>query len=83
MTSPAVTSVPRITSYNVCYTKLLRVTRERAVGHRVAEVGGAIEVGVGGEGHRAVGVEHGGAAAAAGHARITSYNVCYTKLLRA
>ena len=88
----------RITSYNVCYTKLLRVSNDGTL-----IVGGGLQRGdVGRVGCdillRSVklaavdGIGRGGAdlsggdvddrARLAGRARITSYNVCYTKLLR-
>ena len=60
--------VVRITSYNVCYTKLLRsvlaakAIRSVALGIVVTAL---IQTAIGGTG-----------------LRITSYNVCYTKLLR-
>ena len=83
----------RITSYNVCYTKLLRGRRGRP--GRVPGTAGTLA-------HRARLEDVGGAARAADHGlgledvvvarahveadgtgnRITSYNVCYTKLLR-
>ena len=72
-------SQSRITSYNVCYTKLLRVGPgpfpSEVLGFRLDSV-----------------KEHGGQAGTDGDVlgnqifkedgRITSYNVCYTKLLR-
>ena len=57
----------RITSYNVCYTKLLR-------DHSAA--GGHVDLLRRSHGLLIV-VDHGG-----DYDRITSYNVCYTKLLR-
>ena len=57
----------RITSYNVCYTKLLRPTLGSALQLRVLEkVVPTISL----------------ASPSTGASRITSYNVCYTKLLR-
>ena len=64
----------RITSYNVCYTKLLRATVAAAI---TAALGRA----EGGEVDFLTGLLH--EPSLAGEAdRITSYNVCYTKLLR-
>ena len=66
---------PRITSYNVCYTKLLRFSRC---------FGGCFAFG----GHRSGSSSGFGSCIGfalgnfSGHGRITSYNVCYTKLLR-
>ena len=70
----------RITSYNVCYTKLLRLSSPslrsdlHPAGHRPP---GQVEGGDVGKGKR-FGVGLGPDA----DDRITSYNVCYTKLLR-
>ena len=64
----------RITSYNVCYTKLLRVTWPQGVDLwwllGAIAAGGVIGPYLLMYGLRAT------------DARITSYNVCYTKLLR-
>ena len=69
----------RITSYNVCYTKLLRpdalflnYTNPMAVLTNVMNTVGGI---------RTVGLCHSVQVCVPGF-RITSYNVCYTKLLR-
>ena len=75
----------RITSYNVCYTKLLREAGDEVADNGLAdhdlhgEPGRLVEMGHGGrgdggqDGHDRVHLVLG---------RITSYNVCYTKLLR-
>ena len=62
----------RITSYNVCYTKLLRADRvlDRFDTDHPTGVSRQVESDAA---DAAVEVEGG---------RITSYNVCYTKLLR-
>ena len=60
----------RITSYNVCYTKLLREVRIRRMNQGIfTHIDGR------GDTDTADGD-------AQGRYRITSYNVCYTKLLR-
>ena len=76
---------PRITSYNVCYTKLLRALDDEAVVHNFVphvdrwaefldraldDLDGALDPGAE------------PARAGQNEGRITSYNVCYTKLLR-
>ena len=86
----------RITSYNVCYTKLLRVVillAWGAAGPAVASgpdtvdfpgaVGRALKnnATVSAAGYERISA-HKAAEAARGNYRITSYNVCYTKLLR-
>ena len=100
--------IARITSYNVCYTKLLRLVDqglEEAGCHR-AVVGDRVILRGRGEGREASGVERRGRGPGMGDPgvevgpaadarleahvreaapavfRITSYNVCYTKLLR-
>ena len=68
----------RITSYNVCYTKLLRVVEAgEALGIAGGRIAEAADLGLVGEEQ----TEH-AADAGGGERRITSYNVCYTKLLR-
>ena len=65
---------PRITSYNVCYTKLLRISLiifAGIVARMPAAVGNTIQMVSAGEMNVLFLVF-----------RITSYNVCYTKLLR-
>ena len=85
----------RITSYNVCYTKLLRVEKrlhQRLVpqqlrvplqreAHPLVAVLGGVE-GVDHQ-HRDRQVEVDEDQPQDAEPRITSYNVCYTKLLRA
>ena len=60
----------RITSYNVCYTKLLRVIQPHV--YPKLRAGCGTGVGLGQFQEREM----------PGLTRITSYNVCYTKLLR-
>ena len=93
--------VGRITSYNVCYTKLLRSIFRLLVGEAMKARDGYTEPmswGVGGTPGQAAGRLGLGNQLAAGQVvvdvigdfatatdgvgRITSYNVCYTKLLR-
>ena len=66
---------PRITSYNVCYTKLLRGWSKRQFREVVAQLDRC--------GERAAQKGDRVAASSLTAVRITSYNVCYTKLLRA
>ena len=69
----------RITSYNVCYTKLLRITPsfpETGFGYIEAE-GEQVKAF-----HEKPTIDTAKKYLADGHYRITSYNVCYTKLLR-
>ena len=67
----------RITSYNVCYTKLLRENRGNVYefAHTLIDAGADVVFGHGPHVPRAIEVYK-------GRFRITSYNVCYTKLLR-
>ena len=76
---------PRITSYNVCYTKLLRdeqrqscedFRRRNNVGHEAGETYRRKKGGSSGQG------ENKNLECTVCEDRITSYNVCYTKLLR-
>ena len=100
------TEASRITSYNVCYTKLLRVEGGRLVGREAERDTGLLLLGeeLGSrEPHTADAFKDVGVIAALGvgrvefgvdtvkerkgpegliGGRITSYNVCYTKLLR-
>ena len=72
--------VTRITSYNVCYTKLLRslITKLKSLGVTVMAYGGYhTEVGLIVRQAQEAGMK------LTVMSRITSYNVCYTKLLRA
>ena len=85
----------RITSYNVCYTKLLRAGHQRGArlepqitGHQMGIVGRDIRrirsdhvKALPGHGREPV-APHDAEIARAMARRITSYNVCYTKLLR-
>ena len=77
--------IDRITSYNVCYTKLLRVQHSgvwqvlREIVNEclaVAAKAGVVPVGDVWEGIERI------PRTMAEQTRITSYNVCYTKLLR-
>ena len=70
----------RITSYNVCYTKLLRQVFSDAIKHATsirehAERKRAME-------EPCVVISPAGMLVGGNAVRITSYNVCYTKLLR-
>ena len=70
----------RITSYNVCYTKLLRIMENMSTWEMILL--GAIALGVliwAGPGVKVM-LEQ--SRKAENRDRITSYNVCYTKLLR-
>ena len=72
----------RITSYNVCYTKLLRLHIVQGVAQRCGRIG---QIGDAAERPQGVerperGIQHPGGGIQ--QPRITSYNVCYTKLLR-
>ena len=81
----------RITSYNVCYTKLLR-SNNKAYGYSTYEIGSYIKksktlksINLYGNNLKNKDVMHLGACVAQSESveyRITSYNVCYTKLLR-
>ena len=89
------TSVARVTSYNVCYTKLLRPRRRDALLGRADLVrpAGALPADGGGQSLIKHIVEISRRPEFVGKviflenydmelARVTSYNVCYTKLLR-
>ena len=86
-------TIDRITSYNVCYSKLLRgvIGIVRCLGGQVLHsthdihhgLQGAIGGGQHGGGVFHVALGYGDTVALSLHTgRITSYNVCYTKLLR-
>ena len=72
----------RITSYNVCYTKLLRAFKEADAAAMEAETAVSLtRVGVVSSGEGVALMLEGRRRTFKGF-RITSYNVCYTKLLR-
>ena len=72
----ALTTKFRITSYNVCYTKLLRFDALALSRYLGGGMGG------GGGGGDLAGNPRSDFPDTAEWFRITSYNVCYTKLLR-
>ena len=78
----------RITSYNVCYTKLLRATKEdhiapwTSIYPTTGLLSGEVKFVLGGSGHIAGVINPPAGRPKYGYCRITSYNVCYTKLLR-
>ena len=83
---------PRITSYNVCYTKLLRIESETRV--RRLRLGSIEPTEINADliahiaasriicPHLHIPLQSGDDAVLQRMRRITSYNVCYTKLLR-
>ena len=77
---------PRITSYNVCYTKLLRIIcignyppRQCGIATFTENLLNSVLLAAKQQGRK---IEIGVAAMTDRQTRITSYNVCYTKLLR-
>ena len=87
-------NLSRITSYNVCYTKLLRIAAEAEVDTDITEMfnwlvdnqltDGSIPMYLANDGDAVIVPYFSSIAAIAilEYGRITSYNVCYTKLLR-